>query len=405
MERPNKNRGVRVALLASTLLALASAAAVVSSCASSNSATDLYPVGPPMVRQVRMTEDFQNTDGSFFTRTVFGFGTFPGLTSDAEHQVTSALAVNNRFRIIMDELVEGNFLEQVACRGAIDAAGDTYGSVPLGATPDDIVKCCQATELLPTTCVGPYATCVGPDPTHPVGILDANEDGAADDTRFLPGAVEIHCTDPAGKKINVPLDLDNSYWNPSGDQQEPAEGGLDALGPAIVLVAETALPTDTTCNLFFSPTVIDKTRMSVCIPAFGLPPGITDDAGNVGSGCQPTGDEDTDFGQFKFTVEALRVTDSVPTSGDTGVPLTGSIQLSFDAPLDQTTLAGITVTSAAGPAAFTVTTTQNNTRVTLTITGSLAPNTVYTINVPTTVKDAYGEPLSSAAAIMFTTGS
>ena len=64
----------------------------------------------------------------------------------------------------------------------------------------------------------------------PVGILDVNQDGAADDTRFIAGAVGIKCG-----AIDVPIDLDNSYWNPSGDQNEPAMGGFDALGPAIVL--------------------------------------------------------------------------------------------------------------------------------------------------------------------------
>jgi Bacterial Ig-like domain len=357
-----------------------------------------------MVRQVRMIEDFEQDDNTFFTRTIFGFGTFPGLTSDSEHQVTSASATAQKFRIIMDELLEGNYLQQISCRGAIDSAGDTFGSVPVGATPDDIAKCTSAADVLPVTCVGPFAVCVGPDPKHPVGVLDVNEDGAADAQRFFPGAVEIHCSDASGTDINVPIDLDNSYWNPSGDQLEPAMGGLDALGPAIVLVPGQAMPTGTKCGLVFSPTVVDKTNISVCIPPGGLPPGATDDAGDIGVGCTPT-HTPADFTQFTFGVEAFRVSDSNPSTGDTGVSIMDPSSVTFNAPVDPLSLGEIAVTQAGAPyTKYTTALSQNNQRITFTWTGGLMPMTVYTITIPTSVTDAYGEPLPSSETITFTTG-
>jgi hypothetical protein len=359
-----------------------------------------------MVRQVRFVEDLQETPTTYFTHTIFGFGSFPGLTDDLEHQITSAAASNQRFRVIMDELLQGNFLEQISCRGPIDAAGDTWGTVPSGATPDDIAKCSEATGVLPVTCTGPYAVCVGPDPTHPVGVLDVNEDGAADAQRFMPGSVNIVCTPATGAAITVPLNLDSSYWNPSGNQEAPAMGGLDALGPAIVLVPTAAIPTSTTCGLVFSPTVIDKTNMSVCIPQYGLPPGITDDAGNIGEGCTPTGDPVKDYGQFSFKVEPLRLSDSSPLDGDMGVDLTDSASLTFIAAIDPLTVGSITVTqNGASFTDFTTTLSQQNQRVALNWPDGLMANSVYVITIPTTVTDAFEQPLPAPVTITFTTGS
>ena len=220
----------------------------------------------------------------------------------------------------------------------------------------------------------------------------------------MPGSVNIVCQPATGAAITVPINLDSSYWNPSGDQQEPAEGGLDALGPAIVLVPSAALPTGTTCGLVFSPGVIDKTNMSVCIPQYGLPPGITDDAGNIGEGCTPTGNPVTDYGQFSFKVEPLRLSDNTPQDGDTGVDLIDNASLTFVAPIDPTTVGNITVTQNGAPYTdFTTALSQGNQRVTIMWTDPLQPSSTYVITVPTTVTDSFGQPMPAPVTITFQT--
>src|SRR6185436_16776080 len=112
------------------------------------------------------------------------------------------------------------------------------------------------------------------------GVLDVNQDGAADDTRLIAGSVGIKCG-----SIEVPMDQNASYWNPSGDQNKPAMGGFDALGPALVLAPSGALPTNLDCLLSFAPDIVDKQNVQVCAP-----PG-----GDITQDCTPG-----DVGAFKF---------------------------------------------------------------------------------------------------------
>src|SRR5437868_10649833 len=87
-----------------------------SACTDTDSATNLVPEGPPMVRQVRLNHKVKNADNSESTFRVFGFGTHE-LAKPEElksGQITSASALNNSFRIITDELLVGNNLEEIA---------------------------------------------------------------------------------------------------------------------------------------------------------------------------------------------------------------------------------------------------------------------------------------------------
>ena len=225
------------------VVCVVAATVAVAACTDYESSTNLNPDGPAMITQVRLKETY-TTSGSMFvsTRRVFGFGTHPNATDVDAHPVTTASAVGNSLRIIVDELLVGNNLEEIACRAPVNAAG-AYARVPLGTTPDDIAKCAAAQDILPSTCAGDHAVCLCDLPGGcvvnaatiamgaPVGVLDINQDGAADDTRFIEGAVGLRCG-----TIDVPIDLDMSYWNPSGNQQVPAMGGFEALGPAIVLI-------------------------------------------------------------------------------------------------------------------------------------------------------------------------
>src|SRR6188768_4103973 len=96
-----------------------------SGCTDIQSATDLNPEGPPMIRQVRLKAVNTDASGSVTTKRVFAFGTHPlAATTDypalgANSMVTIA-ATGQQMRIVMDELLVGNYLEEIACRGPLD---------------------------------------------------------------------------------------------------------------------------------------------------------------------------------------------------------------------------------------------------------------------------------------------
>jgi len=362
-----------------------------------------------MVRQVRLREVYLDATGSLNDRAdpVFAFGTHPQVTSaDQAHEVTSGRAIDNKLRVIMDELLVGNYLEEIACRATVD--DDAYDSVPIGTTPDDIARCSVAKDVLPKSCKSADthsvclckldAGCGDVMKGMPVGVLDANQDGAADDTRFIRGAVGLKCG-----SIDVPINVDLSYWNPSGDQNVPAMGGFDALGPAIVLVPQAptnapvpntppVLPTNSSCGLTFSPSVVDKQNVGVCAPANG----------DVTANCTPG-----DVSAFKFKVEPLIVKGSSINDGDTGIPRTGSTDITFTAPPSAASLAAITIKEGAtNYTQFTAAQPQPTIiRITWTAATGLAANTMYTISIGTGVTDLFNVPMPMPTNITFTTGS
>jgi hypothetical protein len=374
-------------------------------CTSTTSATDLHPEGPPMIEQVRLVEVYSLGGVNGLERTVFGFGTHPMATSDDEHPVTSAKAADNKLRIIMDELLRGNNLEEIECRYPVD--DDDFARVPLGATPDDIFRCSAAQDVLPSLCPGSnrLSVCLcqidGGCPSgfkidgtpnitpkgQSVGVKDQDQDGAADNTRFIQGAVGIACG-----AIDVPINLDASYWTPSGNQQKPAQGGFDALGPAVVVVPAAALPTNVECGLTFSPEVVDKDGNQVCAPPDG----------EIAGACTPG-----DVSAFKFTVQPLTFAKGGPIA-DPGQSRTAAVTITGLVPLDAASLANITVTEGAATSytAFTATLTpMKPTEITIQWTpGELAADTRYTITVPTTVTDAYHQPALQPFQLAFTTG-
>jgi hypothetical protein len=373
----------------------------VAGCTDQTSATNLNPDGPPMIQQVRMTEVYATdmTGLNFNTRRVFGFGTHPNGGVDDQHPVTSAKVVGQSFRVIMDELLVGNNLEEIACRMPID--GDAYDQVPIGATPDDIAKCAVQKDLLKTSCVGDHVVCIckldagcGGTPGtatfiakgDPVGVLDANQDGASDDTRFIDGSVGIKCG-----PITVPIDRDMSYWNPSGDQQVPATGGFDALGPAIVLTPNGPMPTNITCGLTFADNIIDKQGNKVCATADGALTGS----------CTPG-----DVSSFSFKTEPLRLSLQGISDNDIGISRTDPIIATTTAPVDMATIGGVTMTENGAPFTLFTVSLPTSTTIRITFTGAtgLAANTPYTITFPTTLKDTFGQGLPAPVTFHFTTG-
>jgi hypothetical protein len=395
---------MRRALWNSAVLAVAVLAfGVAPGCTSEPSATDLHPEGPPMIQQVRLVEVFTVAGiTTRLTRTVFGFGSYPDATADEAHPVTTAQATPNKLRIIMDELLRGNNLEEIACRAPIDPADGVFDRVPLGATPDDIARCSTAQDVLPLRCPGSnkLSLCLcrieaGCPLTSnpggvivpfgdPVGVKDNDQDGAADEHRFIPGAVGISCNG-----IDVPLNPVLSYWTPSGDQQVPAQGGFDALGPAVVLVPQVALPTNLTCHVTFSPEVVDKDGIEVCAPA----------GGDRAAGCTPG-----DTTAFAFTVEPLTL---IPIDLLTGAKRDIKFRIRANAPLDVASVAGVTVTEAPGtpyPEIKATLTMPNEITVQSTAAGGFAASTAYTISVPMTVTDTFHQPAPQPVQITFTTG-
>lgn len=404
---------MRTVLFGISCFALAVGAAA---CTDDDSATNLHPEGPPEILQVRMLEDAPNANGNFETHRVFAFGNVNSTeaTPDDEHPVTSAFAgtagqispgdTGRQLRIVMDELLEGNHLEEIQCRAVVD--DDDFQRVPDGATPDDIARCSTAQDVLTETCTGPRSVCLCQLETgcpvngvtiaqgDPVGVLDANQDGAADATRFIAGAVGIDCGG-----TSIPIDLNASYWNPSGDQQVPASPDkFDGIGPAIVLLPAAALPTNTTCGLTFAEDVVDKSGIQVCAPPGGAPAD-----GTRAADCDPG-----DLSAFSFKTEALRIKpSSTVKDGSTGVSRTDDLVVTPNVPVDMTTLAAaITVLEGATPyTAFTLSLDNNGAiHFTWTAVGGLTATTKYTVTIGTALKDTYGKALPMAFTLSFTTG-
>ncbi len=348
-----------------------------------------------MVQQVRLVESYVDASMTALKRRVFAFGTHEEATVDDQHAVTTADPVNNPIRVIMDELLVGNNLEEIQCRGIVD--DDAYDRVPLGATPDDVARCSVPRDVLPSSCVGGNTICICHNDAgclvnnisiakgEPVGITDIDQDGAADDTRFIRGAVGLLCDG-----ADIALNLETSYWTPSGNQRVPAQGGFEVLGPAVLLNALNPLPTNKTCKLTFSPDVVDKEGNAACAPPNG---DITQDC-TAG-----------DFNAFSFKVEPL-VLDGSVMEGSTGVGRLDDITFRANTTLAATAPALVTITQAGTPfTAFTATLTNMGRSLVITPTGTgFAANTTYVLTIPVTVTDAQGSPLPAPIVITFTTG-
>jgi hypothetical protein len=354
-----------------------------------------------MIEQVLMTDMITVAGSTPFERPVFAFGTHPEAPESDVHPAMAAKATDNKLRIVIDELLRGNNLEEIECRGRVDE--DEFARVPIGDTPDDIAHCTVAHDVLVRTCPGssPRSLCICQLPGgctdgtvltpqgESVGILDGDNqmhppDGAADVTRFINGAVSIVCG-----ASTVKLDLEKSYWTPAGNQQKPAQGGFNALGPAIVLVPFDSLPTSSECGLTFSPDVVDKDGNAVCAP-----PG-----GDITQGCTAG-----DTSAFRFSTEVLRFFGSDP------VTLTDPVLIVANAGILPTTVAGITMT-VGDPGTpftdFTVTLSNKGTgalqrAIEIRVMPALAPSTHYTITVPTTVTDIYGKSAPEPFVLSFT---
>jgi hypothetical protein len=250
--------------------------------------------GPPRVLQVLARERVAVVDDEghehveLQARLAFG----DHAEIDVEHDdrvVADAVARDGqRIRIVVDELLRGASLEEIAC------ADGSWSRVPVGTDIDDITRCSGA-DLSRCT-----AVCIGD--AGPVGILDANGDGAIDDTRLIEGAVVLTCDGVA-----VPLDASRSYYQPAGSQRLSTSSlGTDSLGPAIAIVPAAGMRPGAMCTLGFTD-VVDKQGIALCAAA---------DSG-TGGDCAPG-----DTAAISFGVEAFTLASSEPHDGATDVPLT-----------------------------------------------------------------------------------
>ena len=417
-------------------------------CDTPDSPTDLDPEGPPMVRQVflssiacpapplPMTATCRtNLNGSGYqTRgSTLAVGTHPDAVEQglkmkvstgpeqpsADGYPAGAVALGNRLRVVMDELLVGNYIEEIACRSLVDS--DQFQAVPVGATPDTIADCALPADVLQETCkpctgeggdCNEHAVCICEipggcnvgatmvPPGQPVGVLDEDEDGTSDAHQFIGGSVGVTCIGAAGETIEVPMNLQRSYWQPSGNQQVPAVGGLGALGPAVVLVPEHGLPTGALCHVSFNANVTDKGGNEVCAPKWG-PDGAPDDtAWPPTVACDPGDTTEASFG-----VEYLRTTGGSPlpppAAPPTNVNRNNPISINFNMELDPSSFENAQFSPAA---AFTVSQDMTLNKIIITPNAPLTAQTQYTLTIPEP-RDYFGQPMPNAPLVItFTTG-
>jgi hypothetical protein len=378
-----------------TALLAAWAASAVAACSPEDSATGLVEEGPPKLRQVFMSELYDD-NGTLRIRSILAYGTHDRIPAERTHSTTTAAANTQTIRVVFDEILRGNALEEISCRsrqlspttGCVVPGG--FSRVPVGATPDDIAACAVANDLLDESCTGKYATCLNPDGI-PCGVEDEDENGSADNTRMIAGQVKLMCGD-----VDVPLDPEQTYYQPAGNQLVPAgQTPEGSLGPALILKPTNSgrLPTGSTCRLVLAGDVVDKDDIAVCAPAGGDP----------SVDCTPG-----DLAAFSFGTESLRVSSSTPGAGETGVAVeTTSIRIFWNAALAPATVntTTVTVTPALPPPPAgmpAVQTDSMDTQIRLNTAGPLQGGTQYTVTVDG-VTDSFGVEQTAPFTLTFTT--
>src|SRR5262245_20251386 len=99
------------------IMRIAIGALLVVGCTDTDSATNLNAAGPPMLEQVRMLERTVDPDDPVVLdeRKVFAFGTHALALADEISPNPLVVAAGNPMRLVIDELLVGNSLEEIAC--------------------------------------------------------------------------------------------------------------------------------------------------------------------------------------------------------------------------------------------------------------------------------------------------
>jgi hypothetical protein len=309
---------------------------------------------------------------------------------DDDLVVSTAISLGaQEIRIVMDELIRGNSLEEMAC------ADGSFSRIPNGTTPDDVADCAGPADAI-TKC---KKVCIGGDGA-PIGILDADDDGAADDMRMIDYNPDPDVTELGVSIVcdgtPIPLDPEFSFWSPSGNQTFPSNGtlGFRGIGPAIVLkpLADVGMRTGSTCGVVFRPEVVDYDDNPVCAPTGGIP----------SEGCSGA-----DTAKIAFNTEVLSIANSVPLDGSANVALNASafILLAFNANIDATTVAAITMTEGGAPITINPVVQEDDpTTVIIMLDNDFLANTDYVLTVSTELKDLLGGALAADASVSWTTG-
>jgi len=394
----------KLALL-SIVGALGGGAPLLAGCEVPETATGLHPEGPPMIQQMFVREVYDDGTGTMRVRSILAIGHHDRVDDDREHPTTSAAATGQTLRLVFDELLIGNYIEEISCRtrtlSATESCSvpDGYSRVPEGANPDDIANCAVADDQLESSCQGPYAVCLN-DRGIPCGVLDEDENGSADNTRMIDGQVKVICD-----SIEVPLNRELSFWQPAGNQLVPAgQSPESSLGPALILRTangfgiEGLYPTNSTCRVVLADNITDKDHIRPCVPPDG---DITQD-------CTPG-----DIAAATFGTVPMSVSSSTPIDQATGVATTTRrITINFNVPLLESSLAtGFTVLEGSTPRTdFTATIFQTPTnppskvytRAVLDFTADLAPSTTYTVT--SNPLDTFSIAMPTPDSRTFTTG-
>ena len=374
--------------------------ALAAACDEPATSTGLHPEGPPKIQQVVMKEQSVNmVTGSLTIASILAFGTHELMPAARTHATEEGSPDDQTLRVVFDELLVGNALEEIACRTRALSETEScvvpggFSRVPVGATPDDIADCSAADDLLDEGCSGLHAVCL--EEGRPCGVLDEDENGSADNTRLIDGQVRIVCGG-----TNVPLNLEQSYWQPAGNQLVPAGGTPESsLGPALVLrpINDGRMPTNSDCVLEFASDVTDKHGIAPCAPADG----------DVAADCAPG-----DVAAFNFKTQRLRFSSTIPDRAQTGVSRTpATISAYFNAPIDMASVASSVTVSPALPN-MQVTLATNGKSITITscqaappaacVAGTFEANTMYTVTVQN-LTDTFGKPMPQAETLTFTT--
>ena len=340
--------------------------------------------GPPRILQVlarervAVTDDEGNEHVELQAR--LAFGDHPDIDVEHDDRVVGAAVARDgqRIRIVVDELLRGASLEEVAC------ADGSWSRVPVGTTIDDIARCAGA-DL--SRC---EAVCIGDG--GPVGILDANGDGAIDDTRLIDGAVVLTCDGVA-----VPLDAARSYYQPAGSQRlSTASVGTDSLGPAIAIVPAAGMRPGAMCSLGFTD-VVDKQGIALCATG--------------GGGACPPGDTSA----ISFGVEAFMLASTEPHDGETEVALHGedstdaAITIQLNSELVPETVNGAIKVSASGVDLDDLDATMaedDEATIHITVPGGFVAGTEYTVTIvggASGIKNRYDDTLANDHTITWTT--
>jgi Bacterial Ig-like domain len=370
---------------------------VASACTVPDTTTGLHPEGPPFIQQLFLSElDVTRNE-------IIAFGWHKDIangrtdeTTDLTHPTTSAAVGNQSFRMVFDELLIGNTLEEIACR-----TGE-YSRVPEGATPDDIANCSVTDDLLVKFCKGPHAVCLDAGGV-PRGVLDEDENGSADDTQMIDGALKLTCG-----AINVPINRALTFWQPAGNQLVPAKQlPKNSLGPALIIeTVNRTLPSSSDCTFAFAPDVADKDHLAPCAPTGGTIATEPDDQ-DVGSGTALGNCTPGDLSAMAFASEDISLDSTSPSNNATNIAITRrNYSFILTAKPDPASLPGATVTVMQGAGTrtdFTVAlNAANAARIDLLFGADLLPNTMYTISLGN-LRDAYGIAITGPFTLHFTT--